>query len=272
MATLEQVFQRERTWIAACGDVDALMAKISDWRDDLRAAERDGNMLVRMRAGDLVGLAQGRIVRLQAGEIRAENARAAPAKEVVPKVGERRAEPRIAEPARASQPQARRREPENGPARHTAHEVAARAAAEKVKADARIAAAEAAKIELQNELLRAQVVAAKRAAAAPAAAKAPTLERAVLPKPVAATANPAPKTASPPKTATAQSQPAPSHSRAPGSKPATVWLNDTDGYTVHPRPHPFGQQFLDFSRLTPASVVATRGRPGRAARRARHAG
>jgi DNA-binding transcriptional regulator YiaG len=232
MATLDQVFQRESAWIAACGDVDALMDKIQDWGDSIRAAERDGNMLVRMRAGDLVELAQGRIVRLEARAIRAEAARAAPAEQVVPKVAERRVEPRAVEEARAPEPAARRPEPESRPARRKVDEEAVRAAAEKVKADARIASAEADKIELQNKLLRAQVEAARRAASpqtapttAAKAAKAPTPERAVQTKVVAANGGPSPTTA------TAARQPPASRAPPPQTKPAAVPLNDNDGYT-----------------------------------------
>lgn len=61
MATLEQVFHREKAWIAACDDVDALIEKIGDYREDVRVAERDGQMLMRMRAGDLIELAQSRV-------------------------------------------------------------------------------------------------------------------------------------------------------------------------------------------------------------------
>ena len=69
MPTLDQVFQHESAWIAACDDVYALTDKIQDWGDSIRAAERDGNMLVRMRGGDLIELARKRVVRLSASVI-----------------------------------------------------------------------------------------------------------------------------------------------------------------------------------------------------------
>jgi DNA-binding transcriptional regulator YiaG len=230
MPTLEQVFQQESAWIAGCDDVDALIDKIGDWRESLRVAERDGDQLVRMRAGDLIGLARGRVVRLQAGAIRAEAA-PAPAPKVAPKVEERRVEPRAAEPVRASEPQARRREPDSRPAQHDLSAEAALAAAEKAKADARIRAAEATKIELQNQLLRAQIEAASRVTPAPgtpttAALKARTPERAVRAKVVAATGAPAPKAAfavPPAQTATA--------ARAPRSQVASAPRNEDEGYT-----------------------------------------
>ena len=228
MATLDQVFQRESAWIAACGDVDALMDKIQDWGDSIRAAQRDGNMLVRMRAGDLIELAQKRVVRLSASVIRAEAARAAPEKQVAPKVVERRVEARVVEPVRAPEPPARQPEPESRPALRKVDEDAVRAAAEKAKADARIASAEADKIELQNKLLRAQVEAVQRAAATPVAAqspRAPAPERAVRATVVAATGGPAPKAAS--AASSAQTTAAP----APRSKLPAARRNDDEEYT-----------------------------------------
>ena len=228
MPTLEQVFQQEKAWIADCDDVDALIDKIGDWRESLRVAERDGDQLVRMRAGDLIKLARGRVVRLQTGAIREEAAAAAP-KEVVPKVEERRAETRGAEAVRAPEQRETRPGVESGTARRKAAEETALAAAGKAKADARIATAEAAKIELQNELLRAQIAAAKRAASAPAAAATTSAkpqgpERAALPGPVAAHRGPSPRTTTPAPAKTAVM-------RAPPSKPATVPRNDDEGYT-----------------------------------------
>lgn len=243
MPTLDQVFQSEKAWIAVCGDVDALMDKIQDWGDSARAAERDGDMLVRMRAGDLVELAQKRVVRLSANAIREGAARAAPATPVAPKVVERRVEPRAVEATRAPEPKARQPAVDPGRAERKAQEGAASAAAEKAKADARIASAEAEKMELQNKLLRAQVEAAQRVTAAPIAAeptkapapvktmavKVPTAAHAAPATAVSATANPAPKPTT--ATATAARQPAPARARALQSKPAAVPLTDKDGYT-----------------------------------------
>lgn len=159
MATLEQVFQREKAWIAACDDPDALIEKIGDYREDLRVAERDGNMLMRMRAGDLVELARARVLRLNARETReaaAANPEPPAEKPRTPQAAP--TEPAVTQPAREAM---RPREADDG-ARRRAQEAAALAAAEKAKADARMAAAEAAKIELENELLRAKIEAAKR--------------------------------------------------------------------------------------------------------------
>lgn len=224
MATLEQVFQREKAWIAECDDVDALIEKIGDWRDSRREAERDGDQLVRMRAGDLVKLARSRVVRLQAGTMREEPV-LAPVKEVAPKVTERRVETRSVETVPAPATRERRAGADSGAAERNARDEATRAATAKAQADARIAAAEAAKIDLQNELLKARVEAAKRAAAAPVAAvvRAPTPERAAATKPVAATAAPAPKPA------TAAREPA--RTPAPRRERATAPREIDNGYT-----------------------------------------
>ena len=227
MATLEQVFQREKAWIAECDDVDVLIDKIGDWRESLRVAERDGDQLVRMRAGDLVKLARGRGVRLRAGAMREQVE--APAKKVVSQVEDQRIELRPAEAVRTPEQREQRPAAESAAVR-SAREEAARAASAKAKADARIRAAEAAKIELENELLRAQVEAAKRASAPSAAAtgpaRAPTMERAGPTKVVAAAAAPPPRTAS-------AASPAPSTkaARAPRSKEAAAPRHDDHGYT-----------------------------------------
>ena len=216
MPTLEQVFQQEKAWIADCDDVDALIDKIGDWRESLRVAERDGDQLVRMRAGDLIGLARGRVVRLQAGAIR-QWEEAPPAKKVAAKIQDQRIEPQPAEAVRATVHRETRPAAESGAAERKAREEAALAATTKAKADARIAAAEAAKIELQNELLKAQLEAAKRAAAAPVAAapKAPTPDLAVRAKPVAGAGPAAPK----PATGAPKPAPAPAQRREPAAAP-----------------------------------------------------
>ena len=224
MPTLEQVFQQESAWIAGCDDVDALIDKIGDWRESLRVAERDGDQLVRMRAGDLIGLARSRVVRLQAGAIR-EREDAAPAKKVAAKIEDQRVDTRPVETVRAPEPRETRPEAERGAAERKAREQAALAATTKAKADARIAEAEAAKIELRNELLKAQLEVAKRAAAAPVAAapKAPTPDLAVRAKPVAGAGPAAPK----PATGAPKPAPAPAQRREPAADPREA----DDGYS-----------------------------------------
>lgn len=224
MPTLEQVFQQEKAWIADCDDVDALIEKIGDWRDSLRVAERDGDQLVRMRAGDLVGLARSRVVRLQAGAIR-QREEAPPAKKVAAKIEDQRVETRPVETVRAPEPRETRPGAERGAAERNAREEAALAATAKAKADARIAAAEVAKIQLQNELLKAQLEAAKRAAAAPVAAvpPAPNPARAARAKPVVGAGPVAPKPAT--------AAPKPANIKAARREPAAAPRDADDGYS-----------------------------------------
>lgn len=226
MATLEQVFQREKAWIAACEDVDVLIEKIGDWRDSLREAERDGDQLVRMRAGDLVALARQRVVWLQAREMRTERAPARPAPE----------------PAAVPANVARADRPKPAPQATTPVHDAARRAQEsadaKAKADARLVAAEAAKVELQNELLKVQIEAARRAPAAPAAPAAKEAKRyepvrAAPAKSVAVTPGPTPKATK------AASPPSPARAPTAASKPATA---------------PRDEEYTEADRLALASV------------------
>lgn len=239
MATLEQVFQQERAWIAACVDVDALVDKIGDFRDSARTAERDGQQLLRMRAGDLIELAQQRVVWLKAREMRAEKARqAASAPKVEAKMDagrEARAPERVrgaATPTRERAAPTMEAAPQSGTTEHNAREAIAVVAAEKAKADARLAVAEAARIELQNEVLRAQLEAARRMTATPPATamvKASTPAGVVPSKVVAATSGPARKVST--TTASAARQPAPVRTPSGRAKPASILFNEADGYS-----------------------------------------
>ncbi len=216
MATLEQVFQQEKAWIAACEDVDALVEKIGDYRDDVRVAERDGHMLMRMRAGDLIELAQDRVVRLRARRMRAEKVAAKSAPEPAPT-------PARVVPADRPKPTPKVVTPDPDAARR-----AQDSAGEKTAADARLAAAMAAKVELENELLKVQIASAGRASAAPGAAapkeaKRREPERAAPVKPIAAASSLAAKVT--------KAAPTPSPARAPAApgKQPTAPLDD--GYT-----------------------------------------
>ncbi len=199
MATLEQVFQREKAWIAACDGVDALIEKIGDYREDVRVAERDGHMLMRMRAGDLIELAQSQVVRLRAGGMRKSEARSTPEAPppAVPTVrpAEVARQPTVVRaPARRTNDGAARREQDRRDSALRVKTEAALAEAERARAAARLAEAEAAKIEAQTALLRARTEASMRPAVEPAPAK---------------------RTASPPPSPV---RPAP---RGPGVAPAT---------------------------------------------------
>lgn len=230
MATLEQVFQREKAWIAASDDVDALIEKIGDYREDVRVAERDGHMLMRMRAGDLIELAQSRVVRLQAGGMRKTEPRSTPEAPppAVPtvrpaEVPRHRAVDRA--PALRTDDGAARRDQARRDAELRVKTEAALAEAERAKAAARVAEAEAAKIEAQTALLRAQTEAAARAAVAPA----PPTTTARPRSPVRlAPLETHPSPASPP-TKKAARPPAPAQKPAtPSQKPTTP---RDDGYT-----------------------------------------
>lgn len=252
MASLDQVFQREKAWIAVCEDVDALIDKIGDWRDSAREAELNGEMLLRMRAGDLIELAQRRVVGLQAREMRAERAArvkvepepvaatpirresAKAARDVAPARGvPPTATPAKVPPTPASQPTA-----DAGHARRAAEAEAARAVAEKAKSDARVAAAEAERIELQNALLKRQLEAARRAPA-----PTPPMTRAMKPgtspqparsvpadtrahAPIAEAKPAAPKPAAAPPAAKRPTSSSTSQPRATPAKPTAI-----DGYS-----------------------------------------
>lgn len=252
MATLDQVFQREKAWIAACEDAEALIDKIGDWRDSAREAELNGQMLLRMRAGDLIELAQRRVVGLQALEMRAERAArpklepepaaatsipresakaacdVAPARGVPPTVTQKKVPPTPASPPNV----------DAGHARRAAEAEAARAATEKAKADARVATAEAERIELQNALLKRQLEAARRAPAPTTMVKRPTKPGASpqptrpvaaamrTPAPVAASKPTAPKPAAAPPAAKRPQSASASPPRATPTKPTAI-----DGYS-----------------------------------------
>jgi DNA-binding transcriptional regulator YiaG len=231
MATLEQAFQKEKAWIAACEDVDALIEKIGDYREDVRVSERDGHMLMRMRAGDLIELAQSRVVGLQARAMRAE--RVKQPTQVSPSVG-------------ASAPQAERAKPpvppvakvEQDPQRSRATAEAAASATTRAKADARLVAAEAERVELQNALLRAHIEATRQAASAapPNAAQVPHVE---CQSQTPTTAAAAPSGRAVPRTTTkqaamekpAEDRRASSGNRAPLPKPAATKDEPPDCYS-----------------------------------------
>ena len=222
MPTLEQVFQREKAWIAECDDVDALIEKIGDWRDSLRVAEREGDQLVRMRAGDLVKLARARVVWLQAGAIREESDRsAAVMRPAAPPTSPASRPAEIQRPSAEDRPGERRaddgasrREQERRDAERRAKTEAALADAARAKAAARLAEAAAARVEAQMALLRAQAEAARRVAVPEArtmtAAKSPGPEPPAAPKPFAAgipapTITTAPRPATPSRVSAAES-------------------------------------------------------------------
>lgn len=167
MATLDELFAQHKAWIAACEDVNALLDRIAEWREDARVGEARGDYVLQMRAGDLVELAQRRAVRLKAAAIRAgrhaarPTVAARPVPAVLPgpvlsMVIERPAEPTVVR--RPGVPQ--------GPP----HERADQTRGHEAQAAAtRLANAKAAKIEADAALARAQAEALVKANARSAA-------------------------------------------------------------------------------------------------------
>jgi DNA-binding transcriptional regulator YiaG len=240
MATLEQVFQREKAWILACEDVDALIEKIGDYREDVRVAERDGHMLLRLRAGDLIELARSRVVRLQAREIGAERAeRPTPVTPAAAAPAPKRAQAERPKPTGASVARSAADRPRAGsPAE------AASTTADKAKADARLAAAEPERVEIQNALLKAHLEAAPRAgpAAASNAAQVVLVERA---RPVAATV----------AAATTNRVAAPTTAKRASTKPAEVRATAASrAPKCAPAPKALPDDYSEADRLALASV------------------
>jgi hypothetical protein len=66
MDTLEQAFREERAFIARCTDVAMLLERMTDYRAYRREALATGNIPLRLRADDLLELAEDRIVTLKA--------------------------------------------------------------------------------------------------------------------------------------------------------------------------------------------------------------
>ena len=184
MATLDELFVREKAWIAACDDVDALLDRIGEWREDARVGEARGHYLMRMRAGDLIELARTRVVKLKAEALQAEERAARPrlgrpvaAERAVrpaeqtpeltvaqreparPVVRERAAEPLIDRQLEAAEHRRRR-------------DAASTLEAEAKAAATRMANAQAAKIEADAALAKAQAAALVRESARVAVAPA----------------------------------------------------------------------------------------------------
>lgn len=78
MDTLEGKFQRQKAWIARCEDVQELLDRMVGYRRDLQAGVRNGDALLRMRASDLLELAEDRVVELKAQRVAAAAKAAAP--------------------------------------------------------------------------------------------------------------------------------------------------------------------------------------------------
>lgn len=65
MADANEVYQQERLFIARCGDVHALLDRMAEYRDAQATAKARGLTDWRMRMGDLLELAEARVVQLK---------------------------------------------------------------------------------------------------------------------------------------------------------------------------------------------------------------
>lgn len=73
MSTLEREVARQKAWIHQCNDPQALIDRMSEYRDDVRGAVRDKNALVQMRASDLLELAEDRLAEIKAEQLQADD-------------------------------------------------------------------------------------------------------------------------------------------------------------------------------------------------------
>ena len=274
MATLDELFAQHKAWIATCEDVGALLDRIAEWREDARVGEARGHHLLRMRAGDLVELAQKRVVRLKAAAIQAENRTARPAAAgrsvlvvppaPVPPVRERVAQPAVDRQREAPEP--RRREEAD-----RAREPEARAAA------TRLANAQAAKIEADAALAKAQAAALVQASARSSAAASNAAAPAGGGRPQRAPA-PSPQPAPPPRqvmrsSPRAAATPPQSTPVPPAAKPAAPPISHEDQLALMsvgrwppsgpPPGHPFWSRDQDWPAewtLTGMDLARFRGR------------
>lgn len=75
MDAIDRAFEQESAFIARCDDVGALLDRMGDYRADGREAARRGMTKARLRAEDLVELAEERVAEIKAGAIRGKAAR-----------------------------------------------------------------------------------------------------------------------------------------------------------------------------------------------------
>lgn len=191
MDALEREVEAQAAWIHRCEDPAALLDRMADYREDLRAGARDGNVLLQMRASELLELAEERIVALKAARLRVASTPPARADAVRPEVAREttapvRVDSHAAQRAREEQA-ARAREAAAAEAERAARaqkreredtvrrERARHAAEEEQRAAARLANARAAEVEARVALLQAK--AARLAKVEVVAERAPATSR-----------------------------------------------------------------------------------------------
>jgi hypothetical protein len=184
MDALEREVQAQASWIRRCDDPAALLDRMADYREDLRAGARDGNTRLQMRASELLELAEDRVVALKAARLRAASTPPARADAVRREIAQEtacpvRVDPHAAQRAREEQV-ARTREAAAAEAERGARalaqerqeaerrERARQAAEEEQRAAARLANARAAEVEARVALLQAKAARLTNAEAAAA--------------------------------------------------------------------------------------------------------
>lgn len=192
MSALEQAVAREKEWIAGCNDPHAVLDRMAGYRDNVRRAVQLGDALARMRVGDLLEIAEDRVVELKADRLEAERRLRAPASHVaVSRPAEVVAVQRTREEAAVKGGSEARRDSGQDVARRDNESRARQALDEQKAAAARLANAQAAEVEARVALLREQAKAVARVPIAVVARR-----EAVVPTPVtralASPVNPSP--------------------------------------------------------------------------------
>ena len=172
MDALEREVQAQAVWIRRCDDPAALLDRMADFREDLRAGARDGNTRLQMRASELLELAEERVVTVKAARLRAPSTPSARADALRPEVAREgaasvRLDPHAAQRAREEQA-ARAKEAAAAEAKRAARALAQereeaerrqrarQAEEEEQRAAARLANARAAEVEARVALLQAK--------------------------------------------------------------------------------------------------------------------
>lgn len=70
MNPVQRHFLDERVFIGKCIDPAALLDRMADYREDARAAVAAGDSFARLRANDLLDLAESRLAHLKARTLR----------------------------------------------------------------------------------------------------------------------------------------------------------------------------------------------------------
>jgi len=106
MDATDLAFEQERSFIARCSDVHAMLDRMADYRDSRRIAVSRGDTKARLRSGDLLELAEDRIAELKSRRHRqVAHSSSAPRQQRCEPVEPRRAPPPQNEPGRRASPE-----------------------------------------------------------------------------------------------------------------------------------------------------------------------